>query len=259
MNPQGPQLGLARDHPEKTNSRPQPRLAGNCTHRNLGQKRRGTTPRKPIAGPSEEWQGTAPTATWARIGEGARRETNSRPQLGLVGNCTQRDLNQDWRGTTSQKPTTGVNQDRRGSAPTRTSASSGEGLAHKSQQQAPARFGGELQAQRPQPGLARDHPDETNSRPQPGWRGTAPIGASAKVGEGPPAKSQQHAPARIGGELHPHGPQPRLARDRPTKTNSAPQPRLGGNCTHRDRCQDWRGATPQKPLAGFCGVVSLQS
>ena len=193
---------------------------------------------------------------------------NSRAERGLARNCTNRDLNQDWRGATSRRPTAVLSQKCRGTAPKRFSAKIGEGPRHKGRQQAPARIGGVLHSQRPQLRLARDDPTTASSRPQPGtaghckhrdlsqdprgatsrkptvpiqnYRGTAPNGTSANIGEDHTTKArsrpqlglvgncihrdlnydlrgtaqhrEQQAPARLCGELHPQGPQPGLAR-----------------------------------------------
>ena len=83
--------------------------------------------------------------------------------------------------------------------------------------------------------LTQDWRGTTPQQPAAGssqdWRNAALTGASARIGEGPPRKSQQHGPARIAGELHPQEPQPGLVRDHPTKASSRPQPGLAGNCT----------------------------
>ena len=67
------------------------------------------------------------------------------------------------------------------------------------------------------------HPDD---RPSQDWRGTASTRTSGTNGKGPAHGSQQQAPARIGGELHPQGPRQKLPRDHPNNSNNMPQPGL---------------------------------
>ena len=102
-------------------------------------------------------------------------------------------------------------------------------------------------------------PPKPTAGPSQDWRGTAPTGPSATIGEAPRNDhSQQQAPAKNGGELHPQGPPPGLVRDHPTKSCSTPQLGLAGNLIHRALRLDRRGTThpikaisrPQPGMAG---------
>ena len=184
-------------------------MAQNCTHRALHWVWRGTT---------------------------ERTKAKRRPERGMAASSCRGNLSQGWRRATqlskaSTLPLPGMARDHQN---------------QQSQQLAEATNGGE-QHHRDlrQEWRVTTQPTKASSRPSQDRRGTAPAGPCARNGERPPHERQQKAPARIGGEQHPQGPPPGLARDHPTKRSSRPQPAIARNCNREGPV--WGLARDQPP------------